>query len=204
MNRNLSGDLSLLADGGEGRAWMSLFFSHVLLRCLCLLFSISEGGPNPELNSNLASILEVCRSKHMPKSTIEAALKMEVCPRFDLVIDHNPYRVHVWKATTLYFFSPHFKLSEKQCCWHPQLRAFWWLLAISYGSTDRNRTYRWCTELQPKTIELSCEELGGKERAEYDVRLRKGLFFWYWCLKGEKPVEREKVQMIMMVGGAGM
>lgn len=37
--------------------------------------------------------------------------------------------------------------------------------------------YRWCTELQPKTIELSCEELGEKERAEYDVRLRKGLFF---------------------------
>lgn len=48
----------------------------------------------------------------MPKSTIEAALKMEVCPRFDLlVIDHNPYRVHVWKDTTLYFyfFSPHIK-----------------------------------------------------------------------------------------------
>lgn len=81
---------------------MSLFSFHVLLRCLCLLFSISEGGPNPELNSNLASILEVCRSKHMPKSTIEAALKMEVCSQFDLpVIDHSPYRAHVWKATTL-------------------------------------------------------------------------------------------------------
>ncbi|KAM9046464.1 translational activator of cytochrome c oxidase 1 isoform X2 [Balaenoptera ricei] len=36
-----------------------------------------KGGPNPEFNSNLASILEVCRSKHMPKATIEAALKME-------------------------------------------------------------------------------------------------------------------------------
>ncbi|XP_005668736.1 translational activator of cytochrome c oxidase 1 isoform X1 [Sus scrofa] len=36
-----------------------------------------KGGPNPDLNSNLASILEVCRSKHMPKSTMEAALKME-------------------------------------------------------------------------------------------------------------------------------
>nr|XP_035156302.1 translational activator of cytochrome c oxidase 1 isoform X2 [Callithrix jacchus] len=36
-----------------------------------------KGGPNPELNSNLANVLEVCRSKHMPKSTIEAALKME-------------------------------------------------------------------------------------------------------------------------------
>jgi len=38
--------------------------------------SISEGGPNPEHNSSLANILEVCRSKHMPKSTIEASLKM--------------------------------------------------------------------------------------------------------------------------------
>lgn len=63
------------------------------------IFSISEGGPNPELNSNLANILEVCRSKHMPKSTIEASLKMEVCPQFDILTDHSPCGVHVWKAT---------------------------------------------------------------------------------------------------------
>lgn len=44
---------------------------------LSVRLAVKEGGPNPELNSNLASILEVCRSKHMPKSTIEAALKME-------------------------------------------------------------------------------------------------------------------------------
>lgn len=44
---------------------------------LSIRLAIKEGGPNPELNSNLANILEVCRSKHMPKSTIEAALKME-------------------------------------------------------------------------------------------------------------------------------
>nr|XP_019837589.1 PREDICTED: translational activator of cytochrome c oxidase 1 [Bos indicus] len=44
---------------------------------LSIRLAVKEGGPNPELNSNLASILEVCRSKHMPKSTIEAALKME-------------------------------------------------------------------------------------------------------------------------------
>ena len=56
------------------------------MRYLCLLFSISEGGPNPEFNSNLASILEVCRSKHMPKATIEAALKMEVCPQFNFLV----------------------------------------------------------------------------------------------------------------------
>lgn len=40
-----------------------------------------EGGPNPENNSSLANILEVCRSKNMPKSTIESALKTEVCPQ---------------------------------------------------------------------------------------------------------------------------
>ncbi|KAF5924437.1 translational activator of cytochrome c oxidase 1 isoform X1 [Diceros bicornis minor] len=45
--------------------------------CLSIRLAVKQGGPNPELNSNLASILEVCRSKHMPKSTIEASLKME-------------------------------------------------------------------------------------------------------------------------------
>ncbi|KAI5929109.1 translational activator of cytochrome c oxidase 1 [Manis javanica] len=45
--------------------------------CLSIRLAVKEGGPNPELNSNLANILEVCRSKHMPKSTIEASLKME-------------------------------------------------------------------------------------------------------------------------------
>uniref|UniRef100_A0A8D0VBV1 Translational activator of cytochrome c oxidase 1 n=1 Tax=Sus scrofa TaxID=9823 RepID=A0A8D0VBV1_PIG len=44
---------------------------------LSIRLAVKEGGPNPDLNSNLASILEVCRSKHMPKSTMEAALKME-------------------------------------------------------------------------------------------------------------------------------
>nr|XP_004655141.2 translational activator of cytochrome c oxidase 1 [Jaculus jaculus] len=44
---------------------------------LSIRLAVKEGGSNPELNSNLASVLELCRSKHMPKSTIEAALKME-------------------------------------------------------------------------------------------------------------------------------
>lgn len=44
---------------------------------LSIRLAVKEGGPNPGLNSNLANILEVCRSKHMPKSTIEASLKME-------------------------------------------------------------------------------------------------------------------------------
>ncbi|XP_008569362.1 PREDICTED: translational activator of cytochrome c oxidase 1 [Galeopterus variegatus] len=45
--------------------------------CLNIRLAVKEGGPNPELNSSLANILEVCRSKHMPKSTINTALKME-------------------------------------------------------------------------------------------------------------------------------
>lgn len=44
---------------------------------LSIRLAVKEGGPNPELNSHLAHILEVCRNKHMPKSTIEASLKME-------------------------------------------------------------------------------------------------------------------------------
>ncbi|XP_042529616.1 translational activator of cytochrome c oxidase 1 [Dipodomys spectabilis] len=45
--------------------------------CLSIRLAVKDGGPNPELNSHLANVLEVCRSKQMPKSTIEAALKME-------------------------------------------------------------------------------------------------------------------------------
>ncbi|KAG8505045.1 Translational activator of cytochrome c oxidase 1 [Galemys pyrenaicus] len=45
--------------------------------CLSIRLAVKEGGPNPQLNNNLANILEVCRSKQMPKSTIEASLKME-------------------------------------------------------------------------------------------------------------------------------
>ncbi|XP_078012069.1 translational activator of cytochrome c oxidase 1 isoform X2 [Phascolarctos cinereus] len=40
-------------------------------------FAVKEGGPNPELNSDLANLLKLCRNKNMPKSTIEAALKSE-------------------------------------------------------------------------------------------------------------------------------
>ncbi|XP_024428992.2 translational activator of cytochrome c oxidase 1 isoform X2 [Desmodus rotundus] len=45
--------------------------------CLSIRLAVREGGPNPELNSQLAHILEVCRQKHMPKATIEASLKTE-------------------------------------------------------------------------------------------------------------------------------
>lgn len=59
---------------GPKDAERSRIFSKL---CLSIRLAVKEGGSNPELNSNLANILEVCRSKHMPKSTIEASLKME-------------------------------------------------------------------------------------------------------------------------------
>ncbi|XP_066484537.1 translational activator of cytochrome c oxidase 1 isoform X2 [Tiliqua scincoides] len=41
---------------------------------MMIRLAVREGGPNPELNSNLANIIEQCRSKSMPKSSIEAAI----------------------------------------------------------------------------------------------------------------------------------
>ncbi|KAF3817363.1 translational activator of cytochrome c oxidase 1 isoform X1 [Mirounga angustirostris] len=58
---------------GPKDAERSRIFSKL---CLSIRLAVKEGGPNPEHNSSLANILEVCRSKHMPKSTIEASLKM--------------------------------------------------------------------------------------------------------------------------------
>ncbi|XP_004405936.1 PREDICTED: translational activator of cytochrome c oxidase 1 [Odobenus rosmarus divergens] len=58
---------------GPKDAERSRIFSKL---CLSIRLAVKEGGPDPEHNSSLANILEVCRSKHMPKSTIEASLKM--------------------------------------------------------------------------------------------------------------------------------
>ncbi|XP_074244931.1 translational activator of cytochrome c oxidase 1 isoform X2 [Saimiri boliviensis] len=59
---------------GPKDAEKSRIFTKLALN---IRLAVKEGGRNPELNSHLANVLEVCRSKHMPKSTIEAALKME-------------------------------------------------------------------------------------------------------------------------------
>ncbi|KAL7857405.1 hypothetical protein SRHO_G00163040, partial [Serrasalmus rhombeus] len=37
--------------------------------------AVKEGGSNPEFNITLAQLIEQCRSKNLPKSTIEAAIK---------------------------------------------------------------------------------------------------------------------------------
>ncbi|XP_066219150.1 translational activator of cytochrome c oxidase 1 isoform X1 [Saccopteryx leptura] len=59
---------------GPKDAERSRIFSKL---ALSIRLAVREGGPNPELNSNLAHVLEMCRNKQMPKSTIEASLKME-------------------------------------------------------------------------------------------------------------------------------
>lgn len=42
---------------------------------LMIRIAVKDGGPNPDTNLNLAQILEQCRSKNMPKVSVEAAIK---------------------------------------------------------------------------------------------------------------------------------
>ncbi|KAK5850827.1 hypothetical protein PBY51_001670 [Eleginops maclovinus] len=47
---------------------------------LLIKVAVKEGGPNPGMNVNLANVLEQCRSKNMPKSSIENAIKTAAKP----------------------------------------------------------------------------------------------------------------------------
>ncbi|XP_059180653.1 translational activator of cytochrome c oxidase 1 isoform X2 [Centropristis striata] len=47
---------------------------------MMIRLAVKEGGPNPDLNVNLANIVEQCRSKNMPKAAIEAAIKTGAKP----------------------------------------------------------------------------------------------------------------------------
>nr|XP_057917937.1 translational activator of cytochrome c oxidase 1 [Doryrhamphus excisus] len=42
---------------------------------LMIKVAVKEGGANPDMNVNLANILEQCRNKNIPKASIEAAIK---------------------------------------------------------------------------------------------------------------------------------
>ncbi|XP_049418944.1 translational activator of cytochrome c oxidase 1 [Epinephelus fuscoguttatus] len=42
---------------------------------MMIKIAVKEGGSNPDLNINLAHVLEQCRSKNMPKASIDAAIK---------------------------------------------------------------------------------------------------------------------------------
>ncbi|XP_072229852.1 translational activator of cytochrome c oxidase 1 [Leuresthes tenuis] len=58
----------------EARAKMFMKFG-MLIR-----IAVKEGGSNPDLNLNLAQILEQCRSKNMPKASVDAAIKSAAKP----------------------------------------------------------------------------------------------------------------------------
>uniref|UniRef100_A0A8P4FXB2 Translational activator of cytochrome c oxidase 1 n=1 Tax=Dicentrarchus labrax TaxID=13489 RepID=A0A8P4FXB2_DICLA len=42
---------------------------------MMIRIAVKEGGPNPDMNINLAHILEQCKSRNMPKASIESAIK---------------------------------------------------------------------------------------------------------------------------------
>ncbi|NXI41144.1 TACO1 oxidase, partial [Galbula dea] len=41
---------------------------------MMLRSSVREGGPDPNLNPQLANVVEQCRAQNMPKASIEAAI----------------------------------------------------------------------------------------------------------------------------------
>ncbi|CAN9509221.1 unnamed protein product [Ophioblennius macclurei] len=42
---------------------------------MMIKIAVKEGGPNPDLNLNLAHLLEQCRTKNMPKASVDAIIK---------------------------------------------------------------------------------------------------------------------------------
>ncbi|XP_070846472.1 translational activator of cytochrome c oxidase 1 [Chaetodon trifascialis] len=54
-------------DDARGRMFMKFG--------MMIKLAVKEGGSNPDMNVNLAQILNQCRSKNMPKASIEAAIK---------------------------------------------------------------------------------------------------------------------------------
>ncbi|KAI1896393.1 hypothetical protein AGOR_G00094320 [Albula goreensis] len=57
---------------GPKDAARSVMFAKM---AMMIRVAVREGGPNPEFNSQLANLVEQCRSKNMPKASIEAAIK---------------------------------------------------------------------------------------------------------------------------------
>uniref|UniRef100_G3NVP7 Translational activator of cytochrome c oxidase 1 n=1 Tax=Gasterosteus aculeatus aculeatus TaxID=481459 RepID=G3NVP7_GASAC len=45
---------------------------------MLIKIAVKEGGPNPDMNLNLAQVLEQCRNKNMPKAAVEAAIRSAV------------------------------------------------------------------------------------------------------------------------------
>ncbi|XP_053722511.1 translational activator of cytochrome c oxidase 1 [Synchiropus splendidus] len=57
--------------GPKDEARAKMFMKLAML----IKLAVKEGGPNPELNINLAQVLEQCRSNNMPKASVETAIK---------------------------------------------------------------------------------------------------------------------------------
>ncbi|XP_038154722.1 translational activator of cytochrome c oxidase 1 [Cyprinodon tularosa] len=57
--------------GPKDEARGKIFMKYGML----IRIAVKEGGSNPDLNINLANLLEQCRSKNMPKASIDAAIK---------------------------------------------------------------------------------------------------------------------------------
>lgn len=54
---------------------------------LLIKVAVKEGGTNPGMNVNLANVLEQCRSKNMPKTSIESAIKTATKPGSQLTYE---------------------------------------------------------------------------------------------------------------------
>nr|XP_033802046.1 translational activator of cytochrome c oxidase 1 isoform X2 [Geotrypetes seraphini] len=58
---------------------------------MMIKLAVREGGGNPDLNTNLAYLIEQCRSKNMPKASIEAAINgVEKTKAYDLYEGRGP------------------------------------------------------------------------------------------------------------------
>ncbi|KAI4894715.1 hypothetical protein NFI96_034353, partial [Prochilodus magdalenae] len=60
-------DIKLPKDAARAR----LIAKYAML----IRVAVKEGGPNPEFNITLAQLIEQCRSKNLPKASIEGAIK---------------------------------------------------------------------------------------------------------------------------------
>lgn len=65
----------------EARSRMFMKFA------MMIKIAVKEGGSNPDMNINLAHILEQCRSKNMPKASVEAAIKSAAKPASQQVFE---------------------------------------------------------------------------------------------------------------------
>ncbi|KAI9536738.1 hypothetical protein NQZ68_031813 [Dissostichus eleginoides] len=69
--------------GPKDAARCKMFMKFALM----IKLAVKEGGTNPAMNVNLANVLEQCRSKNMPKTSIEAIIKTATKPGSQLTYE---------------------------------------------------------------------------------------------------------------------